>query len=137
VFGLRGATQLRAFLWENGKIRDLKTLGGPDSFAFYINNRGQVAGVTLTDAVINPSTQSPTVAPFLWENDEMKNLGSLGGLSGNVAGLNNNGQVAGNSNLPGDQAQLGFLSCSTCSHSASPTQKSECGSLGSEHTFTD
>ena len=109
VFGLPGATQLRAFLWENGRIRDLRTLGGPDSFAFYINDRGQIAGNSLTDSVVNPTTNSPTMAPFLWENGEMKNLGSLGGLFGGVAGLNNNGQVAGNSDLPGDQDTLGFL----------------------------
>lgn len=104
-----GATQLHAFLWQNGTIRDLKTLGGTDSFAFYINDRGQVAGVSLTNSVVNPTTGYPTLDPFLWENGTMKDLGTFGGLSGGVAGLNNNGQVAGNSNLPGDQDSLGFL----------------------------
>jgi probable HAF family extracellular repeat protein len=109
VFGLPGSTQLHAFLWENGKMHDLKTLGGPDSWALYINDSGQIAGNSLTDSVVNPTTQSPTMAPFLWENGKMQNIGSLGGLAGGVVGLNNNGQVAGNSDLPGDQDLLGFL----------------------------
>ena len=90
-------------------MHDLKTLGGPDSWALYINDSGQIAGNSLTDSVVNPTTQSPTMAPFLWENGKMQNIGSLGGLAGGVVGLNNNGQVAGNSDLPGDQDLLGFL----------------------------
>src|SRR5208283_3947921 len=45
-----GLPQLRAVLWKNGKIRDLGTLGGSQSFALAINDRGQITGLALNDA---------------------------------------------------------------------------------------
>jgi probable HAF family extracellular repeat protein len=98
-----GATQARAFLWQNGNIRDLGTLGGPDSDALLVNNAGQVAGLATTGWTINSTTQSPTVDPFLWENGKMIDLGTLGGTYGYPNALNSRGQVVGDSNVAGDQ----------------------------------
>ncbi len=103
-----GTTEVHAFLWD-GTMRDLGTLGGHDSFAAFINERGQIAGNSTTNSVVNPTTQSPTQVPVLWENGRVRNLGSLGGLFGYVTGFNNRGQVSGDSDLAGDEARHPFV----------------------------
>jgi probable HAF family extracellular repeat protein len=110
LFILPSGTQWRATMWQDGKMRDLGTLGdGQDAFAFSVNESGQVAGLSFTNSTPNPTTGYPTLAPFLWENGRMRDLGSLGGTSALVAKINNRGQVAGNSNLAGDLSQHAFL----------------------------
>jgi probable HAF family extracellular repeat protein len=107
--GLPGSNQNRAFLWQDGVMQDLGTLGGNDAAAAFINARGQIAGASFTTSVANPTTGKPTQHPFLWEAGHMRDLGSLGGTSGYPAALNERGQVVGGMNLAGDQAQHAFL----------------------------
>jgi probable HAF family extracellular repeat protein len=78
-------------------MRDLGTLGGPDAFAFAINERGQIAGTSYVNFTPNPSTGFPTLYPFFWDNGKMRDLGSLGGVVGFVEEPNNRGQVIGGS----------------------------------------
>jgi probable HAF family extracellular repeat protein len=73
-----------------------------------MNNRGQVVGNSLTTSVPGPFGVGST-APFLWEKGRRRNLGSLGGSFGGANAINERGQVAGGSNLEGDQAQHAFL----------------------------
>ena len=103
-------TQLHAFLWEGGRLQDLGTLGGPDSFAALINDRGQIAGQSFTDYTPNPGNGGqPTQHPFFWENGRMTDVGTLGGALAIPNDLNNRGQVVGTSNLAMDLTHHPFL----------------------------
>jgi probable HAF family extracellular repeat protein len=97
------ATEWRAVLWQHGRIRDLGTLGGPDSFGGLLNERGQAAGESFTNSTANPATGLPTLDPFLWQAGHMQALGTLGGALGVANWLNNAGEVVGTSDLAGDQ----------------------------------
>jgi probable HAF family extracellular repeat protein len=102
-------TQTRAFLWQNGGMQDLGTLGGSGAFAFFVNEQGQIVGQSYTNVTPNPVTGLPTADPFLWENGTMRDLGTLGGNLGQPTAFNNRGQVVGISNLAGDRASRPFL----------------------------
>jgi probable HAF family extracellular repeat protein len=109
-FLITGATQVHAFRWTKSRgMQDLGTLGGTDSAAFSINERGQIGGWSFTNTTVNPSTGIPTLDPFLWENGKMLDLGTLGGTVGEANALNSQGHVVGFSNLAGDVNGHAFL----------------------------
>ena len=110
VFWAYGVTQMHAFLWQDhGPMQDLGTLGGPDSIGEFVNERGQIAGVSFTSFVANPGTGIPTQDPFLWDHGTMTDLGTLGGTAGWPYSLNNRGQVTGQSNVADDVHFHAFL----------------------------
>jgi probable HAF family extracellular repeat protein len=102
-------TQVRAVIWRNGVIRDLGTLGGPDANIAAQNDQGEIAGESYTSDTPSPTTSKPPLAPFLWRNGHMINLGTFGGTSGQANWLNDSGEVVGQSNLAGDGTYNAFL----------------------------
>ena len=113
IFGW--ATQTRAALWQDGKLRDLGTLGGTDAAIAMINDRGQVAGFSYTssDPTSNcfPFDISVPLATgaFLWERGKMIDLGGLGGTCTFAGAINNRGEIIGQSNLAGNETTHTFL----------------------------
>ena len=70
------------------KVTDLGTLGGTNSGASAINDKGQAAGWSLTSSGEHHA--------FLWTvTGGMRDLGTLGGTNSVAGAINNNGQVVG------------------------------------------
>jgi len=70
-------------------------LGGQNTTAWDINNVGQIVG---TSSMSDPN--GPQHA-FLWENDVMTDLGTLGGNHSYGLGINDVGKIVGNSQTAG------------------------------------
>jgi probable HAF family extracellular repeat protein len=105
--------QVRAFMWQNGVMQDLGTLGGSDAQALLINERGQVVGWSYTSSdpgACAGAGLALTTDSYIWEEGKgMRDLGSLGGTCTVAADINNRGQVVGTSWLTGDQSYRAFL----------------------------
>jgi probable HAF family extracellular repeat protein len=102
ILGLPSPTAWQAFAWSEGTLYNLGTLGGPDSFAFFINELNEINGVSFTSAIANSGSGIPTVEPFIWKNGHMRSLGTLGGTFGYVANITNHSEIVGYSDLTGD-----------------------------------
>jgi probable HAF family extracellular repeat protein len=100
-----GAPELRAVVWQDGRIIDLGTFGGPNSLAGAVNARGQVTGVAQ-NAVSDPFNFGDIIGlpnstqwrGFLWQHGVMQDLGTLGGADSAASGflaLNDRSQVLG------------------------------------------
>lgn len=81
-----------------GSIADIGTLGGEFTLATDINEVGQTVGVSQTGATpIQINNGASVEEAFIYYNDNMRGLGTLGGLSSYAAAINDFGQVAGES----------------------------------------
>jgi probable HAF family extracellular repeat protein len=79
-----------AYLWRDGSMLDLGTLGGNRSGAHGVNDLSQVVGWAHTAGY-----DADTVA-FLWEDGVMTSLGTFPGRTHSIAyGINNATQVVG------------------------------------------
>lgn len=77
----------RAFLWEDGRLRELGTPGGGFSAGFGVSERGHVAG--------RAQTASGAIHASVWYGGTMTDLGTLGGPDSEGIDVNSRGQVAG------------------------------------------
>jgi probable HAF family extracellular repeat protein len=104
--------ELRTFLWENGMMQVIGTLGGPDAMpgaGCDNQRRGYIVGASFVSFAPNDSTGMPTLHPFLWNNGEMSDLGNLGGTLSGAQCANTRGDVIGSSTLPADLVSHAFL----------------------------
>lgn len=81
-----GTSANHAFLWSNGVMADLGTLGGSVSMAYSINDNGVVVG--------EAATNSGEMHAFVWQNGVMKDLGVAGETSA-ARGINSKGDIVG------------------------------------------
>jgi probable HAF family extracellular repeat protein len=112
--------QYHPFLWENGVMRDLGTLGGNVGFATGISvieapesgeegvadqkrapktrkaqsSHFQVVGGSIIDNNPRPPFLFPMLT-FLWEDGVMTNLGAMGGIQSFPEAINDHSQVVG------------------------------------------
>lgn len=84
--------QVCAFLWENGVMHDLLIEGIDTSYAYAINDRGQVIGNAL-------GSGASSFRGVMWEGESFYDLNDLiaesGWLIDNPRDINNSGQIVG------------------------------------------
>ena len=85
------------FLWRDGVMTAMPTLGGNNSFAYMLNNRNQVVGVAET-----PTTDATCPAayleakPVIWQDGTLQELPLISGdTDGFGYGINDRGQIVG------------------------------------------
>jgi probable HAF family extracellular repeat protein len=97
-----GLPTVDPFLWDDGKMIDLGTLGGVFGAPNWFNERGQVVG---TSDLLGDNT----FHPFLWDEGKLLDLGTFGGDNGQGNWINETGEVVGEADFPGNQVHHAFL----------------------------
>ncbi len=107
-----GCTTYRAFLYSNGAMTDLGSLGSWSSLCpgyssgSAINDNGQVVGESFLNSITGDYYD---MRVFLYSNGSMVNIGALGGINIIATGINNSGQVVGYGDIPNFGGLRAFL----------------------------
>lgn len=80
------------YLWEDGHMTDLGTLGGDYGNVNWMNDAGEVVGYSFL-------ANDTSFHPFLWNGRRMIDLGTLGGAWGSANWISDNGDIAGAAQL--------------------------------------
>jgi probable HAF family extracellular repeat protein len=100
---LTGAPQAHAVESRDGALVDLGTLGGNESWANAINNKGQVVGQATNTTpdpyaqFFNPYPSATQWRAVIWQGGRVHDLGTLGGPDSLGGFLDGRGDVAGES----------------------------------------
>jgi probable HAF family extracellular repeat protein len=84
----------RGFVWNNGKMTKLGTLGGAWSEGYAINNKGQTTGIAYTKGDLQAHA-------YLGSGGKMTDLGTIAGANSTTWGLaiNDSGVIVGYSSF--------------------------------------
>ncbi|MBS1788396.1 MAG: hypothetical protein JST85_11780 [Acidobacteria bacterium] len=115
----------RACLWRNGALTDLGTLAGNYSYAYGINDAGQIAGASFTASDANSRA-------FLWNGGTIGDLGTLGGTNSQAYAISNGRYVVGYANATGE-AQHAVLY--TLGISGGANTSTDLGTLGGLYSY--
>lgn len=94
---------MHAYLWQRGKLVSLGSLGGTNTYAVAIDEKGQIVGWS------NVGNRHHDQHAFVWQDGKMTDIGTLGGTSSYATAINDRGQVIGTSSLPNPNRRVGFL----------------------------
>ena len=84
------------FLWRDGHMSALPTVGGNNGQASAINSRGQVAGYAETSVVDSACPPFKTTLAVLWDKGNAQPLPTVGSDTDGVAfGINDRGDIVG------------------------------------------
>jgi len=99
------------FLWRDGNMVDLGTLGGTLAVTGSLANGGSGGAINYRGQVIGTSNLAGDLThhAFLWDRGELIDLNTLGGDNSEAYWINESGQIVGRADLPGSQVHHAFL----------------------------
>ncbi len=86
-----GFPAVSPFFWENGRMTNLGSLGGLSGYPTWMNNQGQVTGIS--DVTRDHAVQHA----FLWDRGVLRDLGTFGGSFSSGNFIDDAGVVVGGS----------------------------------------